>query len=96
MFWGLFFVENAKNDPRRLFERPKSYKFIENWENAEIARNSAKMAFLTFQTPKLGHFSRYLHEILQTYTPDRVLSHIFRFFENLINLDIGLDLDWIY
>ena len=28
---------------------------------------------------KLGHFSRYLLEMLYTYTPNRALSHIFRF-----------------
>ena len=78
MFMGQFFVKNEKNDPGTRFERPKSENF-ENRENAEIAGNSVKMAFFTFETPKFGHFSRYVHDVLYTYTPDRVLSHLFRF-----------------
>ena len=42
MFLGQFFVKNAKNDPRTLFERPKSEKKIENRKNAEIAGNGVK------------------------------------------------------
>ena len=71
-FLGQFFVKNVENDPKTLYERPKS-------GNVEIAENSVKMTFLTFKTPKLAHFSRYLLEVLYTYATDRVLSHIFRF-----------------
>ena len=42
------------------------------------------MAFSTFKTPKLGHFSKNILEILYTYTPDMVLSHVFRFFNSKI------------
>ena len=74
---GKLFVNKAKNDPRTLFfEWPKSDNF-ENRENTEIAGNSVKMPFSTLKAPKPGHFSRYLPEMLNTYTPGRALSHIF-------------------
>ena len=84
MLLGQFFVKNVKNNPRIIFERPKLDKFQKS-ENAEIVGNSIKEAFFHLQTPELGHFSRYLLEIVYTYTPDRVLSHIFRFYsENFL------------
>ena len=81
MFLGQFFAKDAINDPRTLFEWPKSDKFLKNRENAQMAGNSVKNClFSTFKTPKLGHFSRYIHGILYTYTPD-VFQYI-PFFEN--------------
>ena len=54
MFLGQFYVKNTKNDPRTLFERPKSEKKIENRKNAEIAGNRAKMAVFDLLNAKTG------------------------------------------
>ena len=45
-----------------------------------------KMTFSDLQNTNTRPFSRYLLEILYSYTPDRVLSHIFRFLEFEKNL----------
>ena len=55
MFLGQFFVKNAKNDPRTLFERPKSEK-NENRKNAEIAGNRVKMAVFDLLNAKTRTF----------------------------------------
>ena len=81
MFLGQVFVKNTKNDPRTLFGRPKSKKSL-TIGKTEIAGNTDKWSFSTFETPKLGHFSTYLLAILYKYTPEMVLSHMLRFFEN--------------
>ena len=77
-----FFVQNAKNDSRTLFERPKSDKLLKSGKCRNRRKQREKLPFSTFRTPKVGHFSRYLLEILYKYTPHRVLLRIFRFLEN--------------
>ena len=54
-FLGQILVKKAKNDPRTLFERPKSDKNCKS-ENAEILVNSLKMAFLGIQNGKTQPF----------------------------------------
>ena len=81
-FWVSFSSRTRKMTLEYFWNGPNRANF-ESRENAEIAGNSVKMAFFDLQNSKTRViFSRYLHEILYTYTPDRVLSHIFRIFEN--------------
>ena len=64
------------------YENMTKYK---NRENINILGNSVNIAVWTFKIAKLGHFSRFLLlEVVYTYTPNRVLSHIFRFFNSKI------------
>ena len=73
MFSGQFFVKNANNGPRIFFEPPKSDKFYKSGKCRNVREQREKWPFSTFNTPKLGHLSSYLIEILYTYTPYRVL-----------------------
>ena len=59
MLLGQFFVKNAKNDPRKLFDRPKSEK-NENRKNAEIAENRVKVAVFDLLNAKTRTFSKIL------------------------------------
>ena len=77
LFLTQFFVKNAKNDHRTLFEPHKTDKFWKSGKCRNHRKQREKWPFSTFKTPKLGHFSRYLLDFFYTYTPDRVLSHIF-------------------
>ena len=72
--------EFSKN--RNICERALSgvYVYTISSRYLEITENNVKMAVSTLKTPKLGHFLRYLLEILCTFTPDRVPSHVFRSF----------------
>ena len=84
-FWGQFFVKNAKNDRRTLWTAE-----IEKFGKSEKCKNrwkyGGKWSFSTFKMPKLGHFPRYLVEILYTCKSDRALSHIFRVFWKFENV----------
>ena len=70
------FRQKRKNIPRIFLNDPNRTKF-EDWENTEIPGNSVKLLFSTLHR----HFFQnvYLIEILYTYKPDSVLSHIFPF-----------------
>ena len=48
MFLGQFFVKNAKNDSKTLFERPKLKKGKKH-EKAEMPEKNVKMAILIFK-----------------------------------------------
>ena len=70
MFLGQFFVKNAKNDSKTLFEWPKS-DTIWKHENAEIPGKSVKMAILIFKMTSLStskSTSFFMLEISYTYT----------------------------
>ena len=80
MFLGQFFVKNTKMTLEYFLNYPNRTNF-NNRKNAKMAGNSVKKwPFSRFKTRKLGHFSGYMLEILYTYTPDRDILHIFRFF----------------
>ena len=88
MFLGQFFVKNARNDPRALFKRPKLDKIYKPGKCRNLRKQRKKWLFSTFKTPKLGHFSRYLLEILYMSVESdtiSVFSHTFQFFFNLDN-----------
>ena len=71
---GQFFVKNAKIDPITLF-------VLKIGKIQKSPGKSVKMVFFNLQNTETRSFSRYLLEILYQYTPDRVLSHIFRFWK---------------
>ena len=52
MFLGQFFVMHAKSDPRTA--QVGQILKIEKVQKSLVT--ASKMAFLTFKTPKLGHF----------------------------------------
>ena len=79
MFLGQFVGKNATNEPRTLFERPNSDKIWKSGKYRNPRERREKWPFSSFILPKLGHFSRYRFYILCTYTPNRVLPHIFCF-----------------
>ena len=85
MFLVQFFVNNAKMTLEHFLNVPNQTNF-ENRENTEIAGNSVKTGrFLSSKPQNWAIFSIYLLEIFYSYTPDRVLSQVFRLFENSEN-----------
>ena len=70
------FRAKARNDPRTLFERPKSGKI---WKSGKCKNTRERReiwpTFSTFNT-KSRSFSRYLLEILYTYTPYGSFAYI--------------------
>ena len=96
MFLGHFIVKNAKNDPRTLFERPKSDKFKKKRKNADIAGNSVKSGRfrpLERQNSGIFHdiylkFCTRLHprELFHLYSVFRKFEIFPEFFENNVFL----------
>ena len=74
-FYGQFFIKDAKNEPRTLFSSKNRTKFG-NWKKTNSREQREKWPFSSFKLPKLVRFSRYLLEILYTYTPNRAFTYI--------------------
>ena len=77
IFLGQFFVTSAKMTLEH-FLTAKIGQILKIGKMRKSPEIAWKVAVPYFQNAKT--FSRYLHAILYTYTPDRVLSHIFCFF----------------
>ena len=79
MFLDQFFVKNAKMTLKHLLNGRNRIK-LENRENVEIPGKGAKNGH--FRPSKCHKLVTFKDMDLNFCTPDRVLSHIFRFFEN--------------
>ena len=83
MCLSVSFSSRMRNMALEHFLNVRNRITFENREYAEISGNSVKMDVSDLQNAKNRSFSRYLLEILLTYTPKRVLPQIFRFLKVL-------------
>ena len=70
MFLGQFFVKNNKNHSGTSFDGEE----VRKSGNTKIQENKVKCPLSIFKLWKHNHFSRYLFELVDTYTPDSVIS----------------------
>ena len=82
MFLGQVFANNAKNDPKTLFDASKSVKKWKSENQGKVPKWREKYLFLACFMSYLCHFWRYRLEILCTYSSAIALWHIVWFLEN--------------